>query len=92
MFPEGSFAVTVKVNGLPATEDAGTEVNTRLATGAEETETAEEVTERVPSDAVRVWEPEVFRVIGKVPFPLVREVAGGRIDWESLEVMETDPA
>ena len=51
----------------------------------------EEVTESVPSDAVRVREPAVLRVELKEPTPLVRVADEGSVALESLEVMATVP-
>ena len=51
----------------------------------------EEVTDRVPSPAVRVWVPAVFRVAEKVPTPPVRVADPGRMALPSFELMLTFP-
>jgi hypothetical protein len=83
--------VTVKLNAEPAVAVAGTEERTRDAALAELTEMLDEVTERVPSVAVRVWFPTDLRVIGNVLVPDVRLPAAGRTEEESEEANDTVP-
>jgi hypothetical protein len=85
-----SLAETVKVNAVPATVLAGTEARTSFVAGAE-TAMVAEVTDLVPSVTVKVLFPEVFKVIEKVPTPLLRAVAVGRTAAVSVEVNETVP-
>jgi hypothetical protein len=51
----------------------------------------EEVTESVPSDAVRVREPAVLRVELKEPTPFRSVADDGSVALESLEVIATKP-
>jgi hypothetical protein len=91
VFPDASFAVTVNENALPAVEDAGTELRTRVEAEAGFTVMEYEVSERGPSDAVRVEVPAVFSLIEKDPVPEVRIVAFGSVAAESLEEIATLP-
>ena len=91
VFPDASFAITVNENELPAVVDVGTELRTKLEADAGFTVTPDEVTEREPSDAVRVREPAVLSVIEKDPTPLVSIADAGRVAFESLEVIATVP-
>ena len=91
VLPEASFAVTVNENEVPAVVEVGTELRTRLEAEAGFTVMLEEVTEREPSDAVRVREPAVLRVMLKDPTPLVSDADEGRVALESLEEIATVP-
>jgi hypothetical protein len=66
-------------------------VNPYFEAAAAFTVIEDEVALRDPSLAVRVLEPEVFRVIVKFPTPLVRVADAGRVADGSDEVSETVP-
>ena len=87
----GSLAVTVTATGFPATWLGGILVKINWVAGAGLMAIAVEVTERVPSPALMVFEPEVFNVVVKVPVPLVSWAAFGRVALESLELMAIVP-
>jgi hypothetical protein len=91
VFPDASFAVTIKLKPVPAVADEGTVESTRELAAAEETAMEDEVTERDPSDAVRVEEPAVLSFTEKEPLPLVRVATLGRVAAESEEVIATVP-
>ena len=50
-----------------------------------------EATERVPSDAVMILDPAIFKEMLKVPTPLTRVAEAGSPALGSLEVMTTVP-
>jgi hypothetical protein len=82
---KASFAVTEKLNELPATVDAGTEEITREVAPEEATEMDEEFRERLPSPTVMIRFPVDLRVMLNVPVPFVRVDAAGRTARGSFE-------
>ena len=91
VLPKASFAVTEMLKPLPATLEAGTELRIRLVAPAEATVMAEDVAEMLPSVAVRERVPFDFRLILKVPAPLLRVAEFGISAKGSLDVMLTVP-
>jgi hypothetical protein len=91
VLPEASRAVTVTLKASSTVAEAGTPVRTSWLAEEELTEMEEEVTERELSEAVRVREPTVLKVMLKEPEPLVRVAAAGRLAAESVEEMATVP-
>jgi hypothetical protein len=91
VLPLESFAVTLMLNGVPAVAFAGTDPSTNWDARFEFTVIPEEVMERTPSFAVRVWLPVDLRVVVKLPTPLVSVAAGGRVAAGSEDAMLIEP-
>ncbi len=89
VLPPESLAVTVTLKELPARVVAGTELKTSWVAPDGLTVMAFEVALRVPSPTVSVLDPEVFSVMVKLPTPLMRELAAGKVARASVEVKFT---
>ena len=87
VLPEASLAVRVKLTGDPAVVAVGTADRTSWVAGDAPTRIFAEVTARLPEVAVRLWYPPVFRVIEKLPSPLLSVAGAGSVAWESEEVI-----